>query len=103
MTAHILLACGIVSLFGFNGFAQASEVSELKAQQKQLAQQIVASNNQTMEIVVGGQVFELNNRVCAAHKAGNLDAEASYRQQLQGTLDTYERVSGRQYRLQGCP
>ena len=103
MSAHIALACGLVSVFGFTGFAQASEVSELKAQHKQLAQQIVSSNNETMAIVVGGQAFELNNRLCAARKAGNADAEASYRQQLQGTLETYVRVSGREYRLQGCP
>jgi len=103
LASHILLACGIVTLCGFTGFAQASDITDSKAQLKNQAQQIVASNNETMSIVIGGQVFELNNRVCAARKAGNMDAEQSYRQQLQGTLDSYERVTGRQYRLQGCP
>jgi len=103
VTAHIALACGMITLFGFNGFAAASEVGEIKRKLEQQAKQIVASNNQTMAIVVGGQVFELSNRLCSARKAGNTDAEQSYRQQLQGTLETYERVSGREYRMQACP
>jgi len=103
VASHIALACGIITLFGFNGFAAASEVGEIKLKLEQQARQIVSSNNQTMAIVVGGQIFELSTRLCAARKSGNLEAEQSYRQQLQGTMDTYERVSGREYRLQPCP
>lgn len=98
-----LAAFGAIVIFGFTGFAHADALTDINRQLKEQRQQIVASNNQTMAIVIGGQAFELSTRLCAAQRSGNGDAEQSYRQQLQGTLETYERVSGRQYRLQGCP
>lgn len=103
MAAHIALSFGLVTMFGFTGFAQAQEITALRGQLVQQQQQQMASNRDTMAIVVGGQAFELSTRLCAARKAGNADAEQAYRQQLQGTLDTYERVTGgRRYQVQTC-
>ncbi len=103
LAMHIALACGLVSLFGFTGFAQANDVSDIKRSIIEQRALMTAGNNEVMAIVVGGQIFDLRTRQCAAVKMKNYDAISSYSLELQGKLELYQRVSGRQYPLQQCP
>lgn len=96
---------GYVTLFGltgFAGFAQAGEVKDLKDQQVRLEQKIDNRANDIMAVVIGGQIFELRTKECAARKAHNDDAAAAYSQQRQSQMDLYQQMAKRAYPLEGC-
>lgn len=103
MTGFIALAFGLISVFGFNGFAHAGDVSELKKSQFELTRSVQMASNDIMAIVVGGQVFELRTRQCAAAKGGNVDLYTAYSSELNNKMELYRRVSQRDYQLQACP
>lgn len=97
------LAFGFTSFLGFTGFAAASEVTDVKASQERLARQFDDRSNDIMGVVIGGQIFDLQFKRCAAGKTGNIDLVRAYSDQLQGNLDQYYRLTKRQYNLQACP
>lgn len=97
------LAFGIITLFGFSGFASASEVSDIKQSQTRLEIAMEIKGNAIMGIVVGGQIFELRTKQCAARKAGNTEADVAYGSELSSQLDAYRGIMHHQYSLQDCP
>lgn len=97
------LAFGYVTLFGFTGFAQASDMTDLKASQRTLSQSMTQNTNEIMGVVIGEQIFDLNYKRCAAIKQQSDDAIQAYSYELQSKMDYYQRMTGRIYTLQGCP
>lgn len=97
------LAFGAISLFGFTGFAQASEVTALVTQQNQQFAQLSRKSDDIMVVVIGGQISDSRFRQCAAIKSGNQDAIRSLSDELQRGLDAYQGFKGQRYNLQACP
>ncbi len=102
---YMAWALGLLTLVGggFADFAKASEVSELKRSNIELAQKFTDRSNDIMGVVIGGQIFDLRFKQCAAIKGGNSDLVRAYSDQMQGSLDQYQKVTGRGYNLQACP
>ncbi len=103
MTGYAAASFGLITLFGFTGFAHAGDVQELKMSQQTLAASVQRASNEVMAIVVGGQVFDLRVKQCAAAKVGAVDAYNAYSSEMVNKLELYRRVSGQLYPLQACP
>lgn len=103
LTMNYALAFGAISVFGFTGFAQASEVSDLVKQQQIQYARLDRKGDEIMATVISGQISETRFRQCTAIKAKNDDLVRSLSEELQGRLDAYQAYKGRSYNLQSCP
>jgi len=102
---HLAWAFGLVTIMGTSGldYAKAADLEPMRKSQLELASRLDQRSNDIMGVVIGGQIFDLQFKKCGATKAGNQDLVRAYSDQLQGSLDQYQRITGRGYNLQGCP
>lgn len=103
LSMNYALAFGAVSLFGYTGFAQASEVADAMKQQEQRFARLDRKSDDIMVVVIGGQISDSRFRQCTAIKSGNQDAIRSLSDELQRGLDAYQGYKGHGYNLQPCP
>jgi len=105
ITMHLAWAFGFVTVLGTSGldYAKAADLEPMRKAQTELASRLDQRSNDIMGVVIGGQIFDLQFKKCSAVKAGNPDLVRAYSDQLQGTLDQYQHITGRSYYLQACP
>lgn len=102
-TMNYAIAFGFVTVFGFSGFAQASEVSDLIKQQQAQFAQLDKRGNDIMLTVLAGQISDIHFKQCAALKASNNDTYWALQDELQSKMDAYQSIQGRRYLLPACP
>lgn len=103
VTMNYALAFGFVSVLGFSGFAEASEVASLVNLQEQRFATLDRKGNEIMATVIGGQISDLHFRQCSAIKSGSYDTVRALSEELQSRLDAYQGFKGQRYNLQNCP
>ncbi len=82
MTLHILLACGYLSMFGFTGFAQASDLQ----QQTDLSVDMRADQ-------IDQQITHFREKQCDAQNVRNWELARSYGERIRDKQREYQRLA----------
>lgn len=91
LSIFVAIAFGMVNIFGFSGFAYASDVTDQK-------QQIVMMRAENLE----QQIYDLNDKKCTALTFKNNMAARMYDQLINQRQDQYAKISQRRVAVPPC-
>jgi hypothetical protein len=106
---NVGLAFGLISIFGFDGFAKATDLRDLTISQQRLTQSVEAARkedkqgrDQIAAAVIGKNIFDLRVAQCTAVKAHQVNLAQSYANQIADQKSQYYSLANRGYDEMSC-